>query len=70
MTIYVITLTGEKVLVTVPHSASVSDAAEMVHDCKGIPVVGQYFYYQGEWLLSDRRLSSYNIREGAILHHV
>ncbi|KAK0488289.1 hypothetical protein EDD18DRAFT_1466267 [Armillaria luteobubalina] len=70
MTIYVKTLTGEKVPVMVLHSGTVSDVAEMVYDCKGIPVLGQYFKYEGKWLLSDRKPSSYNIREGAILHHV
>ncbi|KAK0488280.1 hypothetical protein EDD18DRAFT_1190290 [Armillaria luteobubalina] len=69
MTIYVTTLTGEKVPVML-WSASVFDIAEMMHDCKGIPVLHQYFYYQGKWLLSDCKLSSYNIHEGAILHHV
>ncbi|KAK0471012.1 hypothetical protein IW261DRAFT_1612337 [Armillaria novae-zelandiae] len=70
MTIYVQTLTGEKVPVMVLRSDTVSDVAKIVHECKGIPVVGQYFNYQGEWLSSDCKLSSYNIREGAILHHV
>ncbi|KAK0454196.1 uncharacterized protein EV420DRAFT_1555665 [Desarmillaria tabescens] len=64
MTISVQLLTGETASVTLPQSASVSDLAEMVHIYNG------YFIHRGEWLESDRNLSSYNIREGAKVQQV
>jgi ubiquitin len=69
--LFVKTLTGKSITVTVPNNATVKYLKEAIQDKEGIPPEQQRLIYSGEGLSDEMaQLADYNIRNEATLHLV
>ena len=67
-TIYVKTLTGKTILISIDLTDSVASIKKKIYDQEGIPIDQQRIIFAGKQLEDDKTLKSYNIQKKSTLH--